>query len=83
MLWMRPLDTFQAMFANNVSSAFAVDLLLVVVVFMVWSYGVAKKHQLKGLFVIWGLTMLLGLSGTFPLFLYLLERKKEKTVAVQ
>ena len=77
LLWTDPLATMQGMFANRIASAFVADLLIVVMVFFVWSFYEAKKYQFKNLWVIWILTMLFGLSGTLPLFLYLIENKKE------
>ena len=77
MLWLNPMATINAMFVNNVSSAFIVDLLFVVVVFFVWSFQESKRHNIKGLYLVWVLTMLLGLSATFPYFLYMREKALE------
>lgn len=74
LLYMNPVATFQGMFANRISSIFAIDLLFAVVVFFIWSYEEAKTHQLKNLWLVWTCTMLLGLAGGFPMFLYLRER---------
>ncbi len=78
LLWRRPLDTFQGMFANNISTAFSIDLLLVVLVFLLWSYHESKKLQISGWGLLVGLTMFLGMSGTFPLFLYWRQQKLER-----
>ncbi len=78
LLWRRPLDTFQGMFANNISSAFSIDLLLVVLVFLLWSYYEAQKLQIPRWGLILGLTMFFGMSGTFPLFLYWRQQKLQQ-----
>lgn len=70
LLYAKPLDTIQAMFANRISSIFAIDLLFTVLVFLGWSYWLSKSRKIKG----WGWvcisTFLFGLAGAFPLFLY-------------
>lgn len=78
LLYANPIATVQGMFANHISTAFIVDLLFVVMVFFVWSYIDAKKHGIKHIRIIWILTLLFGIAGTFPLYLYLKERKYSK-----
>ena len=75
LLYANPVATFTAMFANRISTIFAIDLLFAVLVFFIWSYQEAKKHQIPSLWLVWLLTMLLGLAGGFPLFLYLKEKQ--------
>lgn len=75
LLWLDPATTFSEMFANWIAAAFVVDLLVVVLVFFVWSYFEAKKYEIKNMWLIWVLTMFFGLAGTFPLFLYWREGK--------
>ena len=79
LLWWNIKSTFGDMFANDVSTAFAVDLLWVVVVFFTWSYYQAKKFNIKQLYMVWVFTMLFGLAGGFPLFLYLKEIQVEQS----
>ncbi len=74
LLWLNPKATFTNMFANDISSAFAVDLLFVVMVFFIWSYREAHKRGVRKVYYVWAATMLFGLAGGFPLFLYLRER---------
>ena len=76
MLYRYPLDTFADMFANRISSIFAIDLLFAVLVFFIWSYYESKIKGIKNLGWVWLSTMLFGLAGAFPLFLYLREDKK-------
>ena len=79
LLWLDPKATIDGMFGNNISTAFIVDLLVVVLVFFIWTYHEARKHKMKNVWIIWVLTMLFGIAGTFPLFLYLRESRKELT----
>ncbi|GJM29940.1 MAG: hypothetical protein DHS20C17_25750 [Cyclobacteriaceae bacterium] len=74
LFWWDIPTTFSQMFANDIATAFGVDLLFVVVVFFVWSYNEARKYQIKRLGLVWLLTLVLGLAGAFPLFLYLREK---------
>jgi len=78
LLWMHPAATISGMFANLVSTAFIVDLLIVVLIFFIWTYNEAKLHKVKNLWLVWLLTMLFGMSFTFPLFLYLREVNSNK-----
>ena len=75
LLYRFPIDTFQAMFANNISSAFAIDLLFIVMLFLWWSYSEAKKYRIKELPWCWIYTFALGLAGGLPLFLYFREKR--------
>ena len=77
MLYARPIDTFQGMFANNISSAFMLDLLFIVCLFLVWSYKEAAQYKMKKLPLVWLYTFAFGIAGGLPLFLYLRELKRE------
>ena len=77
LFWWDVPTTFSQMFANDIATAFMVDLLFVVLVFFFWSYHQAKKHQIKYLGLTWLLTMLFGIAGGFPLFLYLKELSQD------
>ena len=77
LLYTNPAATFNGMFANRISTIFMIDLLMVVMVFFIWSYSESKKYGVKKIGLVWILTMLFGLAGGLPLFLYL----KEKTIA--
>lgn len=78
LLWLDPMSTFSGMFANDISSAFAIDLLVVVLVFFIWSFNEAKKHGMKAPYMVWLLTMMFGLAGGLPLFLYQREAHLEQ-----
>lgn len=69
--------TFTSMFANDISTVFIIDLLLVVFFFMAWSYKEAKRYQMKELWWTWLLTFAFGLAGGLPLFLYWREGYKQ------
>ena len=68
LLWLDPQATIEGMFANRISAIFAVDLLVVVMVFFVWSYFEARKYSIRRLGLIWVLTLMFGLAGTLPCF---------------
>ncbi len=76
LLYRYPIDTFHGMFANNISSAFAIDLLFVVMLFLVWSYRESKKYNMKNVYLIWIYTFAFGIAGGLPLFLYFREKYK-------
>ena len=74
LLYTNPALTIEGMFANRVSSIFMIDLLFTVLIFFIWTYMEKKKYGIRNLGLIWLLTMLLGLAGGFPLFLYFREK---------
>ncbi len=78
LLWTKPAETIAGMYANDISTAFMIDLLFIVLVFMIWSYREARKYNIKNVGMLWVLTFLFGLAGPFPLFLYLREQKMER-----
>ncbi|MEQ9423168.1 MAG: DUF2834 domain-containing protein [Cyclobacteriaceae bacterium] len=67
------IETFKQMFANDISSAFVIDLLFVVMLFLAWTYIEAKKLKMKGVWLVWLFTFAFGIAGGLPLFLYLRE----------
>jgi hypothetical protein len=77
LLYANPIATIEGMFANRISTIFMIDLLFVVVVFFLWTYDDGKKNGVKRIGLVWLLTMLLGLAGGFPLYLYI----REKTIS--
>lgn len=70
MLWLDPMVTLGGMFGNLIATAFVVDLLVAVFVFFIWSYQESSKLRMKKPYLIWILTMLFGMAGALPLFLY-------------
>ena len=77
LLYTNPLATIEGMFANRISTIFMIDLLFAVLVFFIWTYIDGKKYGINRLGLVWLLTLLFGLAGGFPFYLYL----KEKTIA--
>jgi hypothetical protein len=65
------------LFANNISTFFAVDLIISVIVFWIYMIPEANTLQMKNwwLYILASLTV--GLSFALPLFLYFRERKLE------
>lgn len=76
LLYARPLETMQLMFANRVSSAFMMDLFFVVILFLIWSYRESQKLGLKKWWLVCLLTFAFGIAFGLPFFLYLREDKK-------
>ena len=71
------METFKQMFANDISSAFVVDLLFIVMLFLFWSYREGKKLGMKRVWLVWIWTFAFGIASGLPLFLYLREQKLE------
>lgn len=78
LFYLDPMATIEGMFPNKIATAFMVDLLFIVLVFFIWSYHEAKKYGVPRVWIIWILTMLFGIAGGFPLFLYLREAKRSQ-----
>ena len=74
LLYTNPIATMEGMFANRISTIFMIDLLFAVFVFFIWSYHESKRYAIKNIALVWVLTMLLGLAGGLPFFLYLREK---------
>ena len=67
----------EQLFANQISTFFAVDLIISIVIFWIYMIAEAIKLQMKNwwLYVLASLTV--GLSFALPLFLYFREHKLE------
>ena len=67
----------QQLFANNISTFFAVDLVISILVFWLYMIAEANKLNMKNwwLYILASLTV--GLSFALPLFLYFREGKLE------
>ena len=79
LLYAHPIDTFNAMFINNITSAFIIDLFFIVTLFLVWSYQESQKLKIKNVWLVWLYTFAFGIAGGLPLFLFLRENKKTKS----
>ena len=80
LLYAHPIDTFSAMFASNISSAFIIDLLFIVLLFIYWSYYESKRLNIKNVWLIWIYTFAFGIAGGLPLFLHVREKNLDKEV---
>ncbi len=80
--WTKPELTLNGMLANTYSTGFTVDLLWVVLVFFIWTFYEANRLNIKNVWVIWLLTLVFGMAGPFPLFLYLREKKRSQSANV-
>ena len=74
LLWTKPSETIAGLFANRISTIFGIDLLIAVFVFFIWSFREAKRLGMRRAWKYWLLTLLFGLAGTFPLFLWAREK---------
>jgi hypothetical protein len=61
----------QSLFVNGAAGGFAVDLLISILVFWVWSYADARQNQIKNWWVVLPAGFMVGLSLALPLYLYL------------
>jgi hypothetical protein len=61
----------QSLFVNGAAGGFAVDVLISILVFWVWSYADARQHQIKNWWVVLPAGFMVGLSLALPLYLYL------------
>lgn len=64
---------FEQLFANDISTFFATDLIITALVFFVFVFRAAQRSRLKNWWVYVVLTLLIGPSIAFPLFLYFRE----------
>jgi hypothetical protein len=74
LLWLDPAATLNGMFGNRISTAFVVDLLGVVLVALIWMWTEGSRLKMKNLWMYPVLTLLFGLAGPLPMFLYNREK---------
>jgi antibiotic biosynthesis monooxygenase (ABM) superfamily enzyme len=67
----------QQLLANNISTFFAVDLVISIFVFWIYMFAESNKLQMKNAWLYLLASLLVGLSFALPLFLYFKERKLE------
>jgi hypothetical protein len=70
LLWLDPAATMNGMFGNRIAAAFVLDLLCVVLAALIWMYFESKRVGMKSYWMYFVLTLLFGLAGLLPLFLY-------------
>lgn len=78
LLWLEPQATMNGMFGNRIAAAFVTDLLFVVLAGLIWIIIESKRLGMKNSWVYVVLTLLFGLAGPLPLFLYQREKLLEK-----
>jgi hypothetical protein len=80
LLWLDPRATLNGMFGNRIAAAFVTDLLCVVWAALIWIVYESKKLGMKNSWMYVVLTLLFGLAGPLPLFLYNREKVLEKAI---
>ncbi|MFN8411916.1 MAG: DUF2834 domain-containing protein [Anaerolineales bacterium] len=65
----------QQLFTNPISTFFAVDLIISIIVFWVYLYQEIQTHKIKNSWIYVVASLLVGLSFALPLFLYARERQ--------
>jgi hypothetical protein len=75
LFWADPARTTSELFANRTSAAFALDLFATAVAALIWMSREAGRVGIRRVWRFWALTLLFGLGGILPLFLYLRERR--------
>ncbi|HEX2717298.1 MAG TPA: DUF2834 domain-containing protein [Gemmatimonadaceae bacterium] len=75
LFWTQPDRTTSQLFANRTSTAFAFDLLAVVLVAAIWFAVESRRLGIRGVWKYYVLLALFGLGGTLPLFLWARERR--------
>lgn len=75
LFWTKPRLTIDGLFGNLTSTAFTLDLMIVVLAALIWMTREAYRVRMPKVWAYWVLTLLFGLGGTLPLFLYFRERR--------
>jgi len=78
LFWTQPARTVRELFANGTSTAFGLDLTLVVVTAFIWMWHEARDVGIPRVWRFWVLALLFGLAGVLPLFLYARERRRAR-----
>ena len=68
---------FKFLGANDISTFFAVDLIISIIVFWIYMIAEANTLQMKNWWLYILASLIVGLSFALPLFLYFRERKLE------
>jgi len=66
----------EELFANNISSFFAADLIVASVIFLIWSFRDSRERRIGGWWIVLLSNLVVGLSLALPL--YLLKRSDSK-----
>ena len=73
LFWTNPALTTSELFVNRTTTAFALDLFIAAAAALIWLTLEARRIGRKQVWRFWALTLLFGLAGTLPLFLYTRE----------
>jgi hypothetical protein len=68
----------EQLFANDISTFFAVDLLIATITFWVFAYRESRKRSIRHGWICIAASLLVGLSFALPLFLYIREAVMER-----
>jgi hypothetical protein len=70
----------EQLFANSISTFFAVDLLITAIVFWVWSYREARQYSIGSWWLFVVATLTIGPSFAFPLLLVVRQSRRQISV---
>ena len=70
---------FELAQSNFAGKSFGADLTVVVLTFFVWFIPDARKHKVKGWWILIPLTFLIAIAFTFPLYLFLRAHTLEQS----
>ena len=70
------------LFANDISTFFAVDLLITAVVLIIFIIKEGQRYKMRNAFLYILATLLIGPSFAFPLFLYFREGNLHETTSI-
>jgi hypothetical protein len=68
---------FSQLFANNISSFLAADLIISAIVFWAFLYRESERHQMRNWWLYILATLIVGPSFALPLFLYFRQARIE------
>ena len=74
---------FQELFANQISSFFALDFLISCLVFWIFIFWEGSRLKLQYLWIYLVANLTIGLSFAFPLFLLIRSRKIDEADAIE
>ena len=74
LFWTQPMRTTTQLFANKTSTAFALDLFAAALVACIWMITESRRVGLKSAWRFVVLTLVFGLGGTLPLYLWFRDR---------
>jgi hypothetical protein len=74
LFWTNPVRTMTELFVNRTTTAFALDLFAAALAAGIWMFYESRRIGMRNVWRYWVLTLLFGLGGTLPLFLWSRER---------